>query len=85
MLGWMQYSFFIRLLIEEVIMVLIMCAVNITLRPLTCWGEILSFILAILLLATSICLPIALTVFILKNKTDEAQRHKIGLKLGSVY
>ena len=66
-------------------MILIMCAVNITLRPLTCWGEILSFILAILLLATTICLPIALTVFILQNKTDEAQRHKIGLKLGSVY
>lgn len=49
----MQYSFYVRMLIEEFVSIFITCLINVMRPKYTNWGEILSFILAIILIVSN--------------------------------
>jgi len=49
---WMQYSFYIRLLVEELIAVFISSVVNISSGIMTTWGEIFSYALSIIMIVS---------------------------------
>jgi len=51
---WMQYSFYIRLLVEELIAVFISSVVNISSGIMTTWGEIFSYTLSIIMIVSQI-------------------------------
>ncbi len=46
----MQYSFYVRMLIEEFLSIFITCLINVMRPKYNTWGEILSFSLAIILI-----------------------------------
>jgi hypothetical protein len=48
----MQYSFYVRMLIEEFVSIFITCLINVMRPKYTTWGEILSFIVAIILIVS---------------------------------
>jgi len=48
----MQYSFYVRMLIEEFVSIFITCLINVMRPKYSTWGEILSFILAIILIVS---------------------------------
>ena len=49
---WMQYSFYIRLLVEEFLAVFISSLINVTLGIKHTWGEILSYSLSIFMIVS---------------------------------
>jgi large-conductance mechanosensitive channel len=48
----MQYSFYVRMLIEEFVSIFITCLINVMRPKYSTWGEILSFIVAIILIVS---------------------------------
>jgi hypothetical protein len=48
----MQYSFYVRMLIEEFVSIFITCLINVMRPRYNSWGEILSFTLAIILIVS---------------------------------
>ena len=78
----MQYSFYVRMLIEEFVSIFITCLINVMRPRYNSWGEILSFTLAIILIVSlnyliivlqilPVSLPITLTLYILSNKQTD--------------
>jgi hypothetical protein len=49
----MQYSFYVRMLIEEFVSIFITCLINVMRPKYSTWGEILSFIVAIILIVSN--------------------------------
>ncbi len=49
----MQYSFYIRLLVEEFIIVFIISMINLTVGGFSSWGEIFSFVLSIFMIVSN--------------------------------
>jgi hypothetical protein len=50
---WMQYSFYIRLLVEEFLAVFLSSLINVTLGIKSTWGEIFSYSLSIFMIVSS--------------------------------
>jgi hypothetical protein len=49
----MQYSFYVRMLIEEFVSIFITCLINVMRPKYSTWGEILSFTVAIILIVSN--------------------------------
>ena len=56
----MQYSFYVRMLIEEFVSIFITCLINVMRPKYNTWGEILSFIVAIILIVSYVILTYSL-------------------------
>ena len=57
---WMQYSFYIRLLVEEFLAVFISSLINVTLGIKETWGEIFSYALSIFMIVSRNLLIVSL-------------------------
>ncbi len=93
----MQYSFYIRLLVEEFLAIFISSLINVTLSIRHTWGEIFSYSLSIFMIVSfilllksliqilMILLPIVIAHHILNHHKTKQQQEEIGKRLGSIY
>lgn len=83
--SYLQYSFYLRLFIEEFLPVFLISVLNLAEGPVNDWGERFSYALSIGFMVTSISLPVIISVYIMRGVHSKDSRKRLGKRLGSLF